>query len=74
LTQVFFVLYWGMKKFSFIIEDDENTWTFETEDYINFMIGLQSSLRDIGQIQEDASVAVLSPSSRQILDWAGECY
>lgn len=63
-----------MNKFSFKIENDEYTWDFETENYINFMIELQSTLREIGQIQEDASVAVLSPSSRQILDWAGECY
>ena len=63
-----------MNKFYFKIENDEYTWTLETEDYINFMMELQSTLRKIGQIQEDASVAVLSPSSRKILDWAGECY
>jgi hypothetical protein len=68
------MLHCGMKKFSFTIEYDENTWTLETEGYINFMMELQSTLRDIGQIKEDATIAVLSPSSRQILDWAGECY
>lgn len=61
-------------KFSFTIEDDKNIYSLETENYFNFMIELQNTLRECGEIQEDASIAVLSPSSRKILDWAGECY
>ena len=74
MTQVFFVLHCGMKKFSFTIQDEEYTWSLDTEDYIGFMLELQSTLRDLGQIKEDASIAVLSPSAKQILDWAGESY
>lgn len=61
-------------KFSFTIEDDENIYSLETENYFNFMTELQDTLRECGEIKEDASIAVLSPNSRQILDWAGECY
>lgn len=74
MTQTSFVLYWGMNKFSFTIKDEEYTWNLDTESYISFMIELQNTLRDCGQIKEDASIAILSPSARKILDWAGECY
>jgi hypothetical protein len=61
-------------KFSFTIEDDENIYSLNTENYFNFIVELQDTLHDIGQIKEDASIAILSPSARKILDWAGECY
>lgn len=73
MTQVFFVLHCGMK-FSFTIEDDENIYSLNTENYFNFIVELQDTLHDIGQIEKDASIAVLSPSAKQILDWAGESY
>jgi len=61
-------------KFSFTIEDDENIYSLNTENYFNFIVELQDTLHDCGQIKEDASIAILSPSARKILDWAGESY
>jgi hypothetical protein len=62
-----------MKKFSFTIEDDENTWTLETKSFPNFLWELEDVLKEIGELDKEDTLEIsnLSSEEKKILHLAG---
>ncbi len=75
MTQVYFVLYWGMKNtMSFRIETDKMIYELETESVTNFVTQLSATLKEIGELEEDDLLEIssgLSPEEQKILQLAG---
>ena len=75
MTQVCFVLYWGMKNtMSYKIATEEFVYEYKTSDVGSFVRSLQKILKEIGELEEDDVLEIssgLSPEEAKILQLAG---